>query len=764
MSNCLRPVALASVLLIHPLSGLCADAVPSTGLKPPPSGSSVTLSSGSGGPGLKPPAYISADRIEGSSDKEVVATGKAEIRKGNIFVGADTLRYFSQTEEVLATGNVRIERDGDVVTGTSLRYRSRDGTGEFENLEYTLLPRRKASSLVSASPGHGRAASLIFEGEDQLRLKDADFTTCKPGSSGWYAQADELQLDMTREIGTANGARIIFLDQTILYTPWLNFALNDNRKSGVLPAGVGSTSQGGMEVSVPYYFNIAPNMDFTLTGRYMQKRGAQLNGQLRYLEPTYAGEFRFEALPNDKVIHTQRSALTLNHAYYSGKMVGGLNINKVSDDSYFRDLSSRINLTAQTNLLRDGFVGYNDNWWGSGTYSAVARVQRFQTLQDPNSPVVSPYARAPQLTLNALRQDVQGLDVAVAGEYVDFAHPTNVIGRRFTAYPSVSMPLLTAGGFVTPKLGLHSTKYMLDRTPAGTPDSISRAIPVFTLDGGLVFERQTSLAGTAFTQTLEPRAYYLRVPYKNQNAIPLFDTAVADFNYAQIFSENSFVGGDRINDANQLTLAMTTRLLAPGSGQEAIKATLGQRYYFNNQQVTLNPTDIPRTYKASDWLAALSGRIAPKWTAETALQYNARVDRTERVTVSTRYQPEPFKTLNLSYRYLRDQFGQMDVSGQWPLGGGWYGIGRYNYSLKDSRVIESLGGLEYNGDCWIGRVVLQRFATATGQTTNAVFLQLELNGFSRIGSNPLETLKRNIPGYSRLNQAPSANQTFDFFN
>jgi LPS-assembly protein len=183
--------------------------------------------------------------------------------------------------------------------------------------------------------------------------------------------------------------------------------------------------------------------------------------------------------------------------------------------------------------------------------------------------------------------------------------------------------------------------------------------------------------------------------------------------------------------------------------------------------VTLNPTDVPRTYRSSDWLAALSGPIAAKWTAETAVQYNSRETRAERLTVSTRYQPEPFKLLNLSYRYLRDQLGQIDVSTQWPLSGSWYGVARYNYSLKDRRVVEALGGFEYNGDCWIGRIVVQRFATATGQTTSAIFLQVELNGFSSIGTNPLETLKRNIPGYSRLNQAPqapSANQTTDFFD
>jgi LPS-assembly protein len=253
------------------------------------------------------------------------------------------------------------------------------------------------------------------------------------------------------------------------------------------------------------------------------------------------------------------------------------------------------------------------------------------------------------------------------------------------------------------------------------------------------------------------------VPYRNQDQIPLFDTALADFNYAQIFSENAFVGGDRINDANQLTLALTSRLLASATGQEAVRATIGQRYYFEPQRVTLNPTDVPRTFRSSDWLAALSGPIAPKWTAETAVQYNSREQRAERLTVSARYQPEMFKLLNLSYRYLRDQVGQIDVSAQWPLGGPWYGVGRYNYSLKDRSMVEALAGFEYNGDCWIGRIVLQRFATATGQTSNAIFLQVELSGLSSIGTNPLETLRRNIPGYSRLNQAPSSNQTTEFF-
>jgi LPS-assembly protein len=264
---------------------------------------------------------------------------------------------------------------------------------------------------------------------------------------------------------------------------------------------------------------------------------------------------------------------------------------------------------------------------------------------------------------------------------------------------------------------------------------------------------------------------------------------VADFNYAQIFSENSFVGGDRINDANQVTLALTSRLLSPRSGQEWIRGAIAQRYYFHDQRVTLTSATPPRNFSESDWLASLAGRIAPRWTLETAVQYNPRESRTERLTVSARYQPEVHKILNMSYRYLSDQtgacttgpaspinpaapanpagvtcFNQVDVSTQWPLGGAWYGVGRYNFSVRDRRVVESLAGFEYNGGCWLGRFVMQRFAAATGVATNAMFLQLELAGFSKIGSNPLEALRRNIPGYTRINQQVAPNRAFDFEN
>jgi len=312
-------------------------------------------------------------------------------------------------------------------------------------------------------------------------------------------------------------------------------------------------------------------------------------------------------------------------------------------------------------------------------------------------------------------------------------------------------------------LGAHFTNYELERNAPGAANSIRRALPIASIDGGLTFERDTSLFGQKFRQTLEPRLYYLYVPVRDQSRIPLFDTGLADFNYAQIFSENVFNGSDRIADANQLTMAATTRIVSSSNGQELLKATVGQRYYFKSQQVALNDVTPARIEKTSDFLAALSGRIAQYWTLDSALQYNVQHNFIDRLGLGARFQPEIAKVLNLGYRFTRGSLNQVDVSAQWPLGGGWSGVGRYNYSLRSGRLIESLGGFEYNAGCWIGRVVLQRFAAATGNFTSAFFVQLELNGFSRIGSNPLETLKRDIPGYSLQSQTRSEFRPFDLY-
>jgi LPS-assembly protein len=726
------------------------------------------------------PIVLDADRIEGVAGKDTTAQGNASLRQGDLSIRADSLIYHEESEDVEALGNVRLQRGGDSLSGPALRYSIRDSTGLFEKPDFTLAPRAKSGQQPVAT--RGQAESIEFLGENQYKIKNGFFTTCKPGDDGWLVRADELDLDFTREVGTARGGSVHFEGVSVIAAPSFDFALNDQRKSGFLPPSIGATVTGGPEVAVPYYLNLAPNYDLTLTPRYMEKRGLQLAEQFRYLQKNYNGEFKAEYLPQDVAADRSRSAMTLVHSYNrGGALLGGLNLNKVSDDKYFRDLATRINITSQATLPREGFLTYNGKWWDTGSYSATARVQRFQVLQDPDNPIVVPYRRTPQLTFSTLRQDIGGFDFGSSAEFVDFNHPSLVNGRRSTFYPSLSLPLITPGSFLTPKVGVHYTYYSLYEIPVTTPgstipafpNSISRTLPIFSLDSGLIYERETNALGQAVVQTLEPRFYYVNIPFREQNEIPLFDTAIADFNYAQIFSENMFSGGDRINDARQLTAAVTSRMLLPSSGQELLRGTFGQRYYFKDQQVTLAKTDAPRTYSASNWLAALSGHVSPHWILEGASEYDQRDYRTERLTLAARYRPEGLKTLNLSYRYLsRDitqtvPIKQVDLSAQWPLFGRWYGVGRFNYSLVDSRIVEGIGGLEYGADCWTSRIIMQRFALPGGTFSSSVFLQLELNGFSRLGANPLETLKRNIPGYQRIN-APSPDRKpgtpFDFYD
>src|SRR5262245_2610289 len=734
------------------------------------------------GQGLQPPRYVKpdpnapitldADRIEGTSGRETTAEGNARLVRGDLSIRADSLKYSEESEEVQAKGSVRLQRGGDSMSGPSLRYSLKDGTGFVEKPEFTLAPRPRANQAPVEA--RGQAESIEVLGDDKYRVKDGFFTSCKPGDDGWYIKADQIDLDLERDVGTARGGGVYFEGLHVLSLPRFNFSLNNQRKSGFLPPSTGITGKSGFEVSVPYYVNLAPEYDLTLTPRYMQKRGTQIAEQFRFLGNYYSGELNADQLPNDRAPDESRSAIAFVATYNrGGSLLGGLNLNKVSDDNYFRDLATRINITSQTTLPREGFVTYNGSWWDTGNYSATARVQTFQVLQDPDNPIVPPYGRTPQLTLTTLRQDLGGFDFRTAEEFVDFSHPTLVTGKRTTIYPSFSYPMISSESFLTPKVGLSGTYYSLSNNVPGNPDTVTRVVPIFSLDGGLIYERSTQAFGQAVTQTLEPRLFYVYIPFRDQNQIPLFDTAIADFNYAQIFTENQFSGGDRINDANQLTAAVTSRLLIPSSGQEVMRGTFGQRYYFKDQQVTLNPTDVPRTYKASNLLAALSGRVSPAWSLDTGTEPDQRAYRTERLTFAARYRPEGLKTLNLSYRYLSGDITQqgptkqIDISAQWPLYGHWYGVGRFNYSLQDNRIVEGIGGLEYAAGCWTTRFVLQRFALTAGTSSSSLFLQLELDGFSRLGSNPLEALKRSVPGYQRINVAPPGGRQdaqFDFYN
>lgn len=758
---------------------------------------------------LPRPMFLAADSLSGINDHETVAEGDVEARKGGIVVNADRMTYWPVEDELEATGDVVMTKGDDFIAGPRMRMKMEAQTGTFDQPAYFLRRESKfakmeqdrqknsfASTLYSdqaqaSSPAfnalgalsanqpplpmtesHGQAERIDFEGENKLRIFNGNYTTCKPDNVGWYVKTDELALDYDREVADGKGGVLYFQDTPIFWSPWVSFSLNNQRKSGFLAPTIGTTSTSGLMLSAPYYWNIAPNMDAVIASRVFSRRGLQVAGEFRHLDYYSNTQARVEVMPHDIVKNDSRYGYSLQHQQVFGRGFSGtLNLSGVSDDTYFTDISSRSTITSQTQLLRQGVFAYGNDWLTANVIG-----QSYQTLQpDPANPVVKPYSYAPQVNVNARLPDFYRTDLAFLGQYTAFEHATLDKGSRMVAYPQLSLPFVQPGWYVTPKIGAHLTNYSLERRVSTGPDSVSRALPIASVDAGMTFEREVNWLGSkGAIQTLEPRLYYLNVPYKDQSNIPIFDSGLADFNFAQIFSENQYAGYDRVADANQLTAALTSRLIDPATGGEYMRGMIGQRYYFRNQSTTL-PSQTLSSWNKSDLLAAFSGRLWPKSWLDAAIQYSPQNTQVERFSIGTRYQPELGKVLNFSYRYNRDSANlplytasglpdpnslkNIDISGQWPIWGGWSAVGRYNYSLKERQPVETLGGLEYNAGCWAIRVVGHQLATVSGKTNTSLFVQLELNDFARIGSNPAELLRRNIQGFGLMNQ-PAADPIF----
>jgi len=405
-------------------------------------------------------------------------------------------------------------------------------------------------------------------------------------------------------------------------------------------------------------------------------------------------------------------------------------------------------VTSRTTLPTEGLLSKTGDW-GDGNYTFSALAQRWQTLQtDPQAILVPPYNRLPQLTLSGYRRDLLKTDLDILTSYVGFQHESLPSGKRLLAYPSLSLPLQTSWYYFTPKFGMHTTRYFIDQNTLGFEDR-TRTLPIVTADTGLTFERDARFVGQSFIQTLEPRLYYVYIPFRDQTRIPNFESGLQDISFASIFSENQFSGHDRINDANQVTGAVTTRFLDARSGAERLRATVGQRYYLKEQEVTLGPSDV-RTSNRSDLLAGVTGYVARNWWLDTGLQYNVDDGNFEKFNVGARYRPQPGKAFNAGYRFTRDQIEQVDLAAQWPLSRNWSGLMRWNYSLLDNFLVEALGGLEYNAGCWAARFVVHSFVTSSQERSQAFFAQIELSGLSRVGISPLQLLSQSIVGYQRI--------------
>ncbi len=713
------------------------------------------------------PVYIRGDMLQGHQGQDFEATGNAEARKGDQSIVADWLKYLQASDKIKAKGHVRLEQNGGIVTGPDLQLQLNTNLGFMTSPTYTM-PQINA---------RGHAERVDFAGKDQYKLHKAVYTTCPVGNDDWFMKVGELDLNQETQVGIAHDASLSFKGVPILYMPWLDFPTGSRRRSGFLAPIFGSTAAGGTEITVPYYINIAPNFDATVAPRLMAKRGMMLNNEFRYLEPGYSGQLDYNVLPQDAVTKTLRSELRFSHNQSFGHGLSGeVTIQKVSDPNYYLDLSPLVTMTSQTVLPREGHLSYDGGWWNLTT-----RVQNFQTLQNPLIPVVAPYAEAPQILLNGEKENLGGFDLKLTSEFDDFTHPILVNGRRLVFYPTLSYPMKTSSAFIIPKIGMHSVSYALGANNTTNLPNATVNIPVASVDSGLYFEKDHPFGRSDLLQTLEPRIFYVYVPYRNQNNLPIFDSAPLDFTYAQLFTENQFIGNDRFSDANEVTLALTSRFIQEDTGEERLRMSIAQRVYLQSPQL------IPVTTSTSDVIASVGGAVNKTLSLDSSLQYTPNTSQVQFISMYAHYQPEFGKLLNFGYLYNRTilplsttvygvsyaaalvntlpaavlaqgyALNQFDVSGQWPIYDKWHGLGRWSYSLANRQLLEGTAGVEYDADCWALRVVAKRFTIAYQMSATAFFVQLELDGLARIGPDPLDTLKTSIPGFTKTNVAPPSN-------
>jgi LPS-assembly protein len=721
------------------------------------------------------PIILRAREFHGRPDLDAAAVGDVEFRRGGVVMHADRLTYDQANDLARASGHVVVSRDGNVFTGPELELKIERFEGFFQTPTYRF----------ARTGAGGNAARIEFIDDQRALALDATYSSCTSSDTvdpAWILKASSIRIDNEINEGVAKNAVLRFYGVPILASPTLSFPLNDERKSGFLPPSIGLDSRSGFQAAIPYYWNIAPNRDATFIASDSLRRGPGLDSEFRYLENDYAGEIDAKILPHDAVADRSRYSLRFNH---EGSLPYGFyaqaHVLRVSDDDYWKDFPDEVKTTTQRLLQTDLQVSRP-----FGDWSTYARIERWQLLQtvDPTTRIdPAPYERLPQIGARYSAPWNYGVEVGFETEFNRFSNPEDTYllprqtGDRVHALGSISRPFYSPGWTLTPKLSFNAASYSLDQPTLNGSRTVSRVIPTLSIDSAWTLERDTNLFGRAMRQTLEPRLFYVDTPYLRQDNIPNFDAYPKDFNFDSIFTENSFSGVDRVSDSHQLTAGLTTRFLDPQSGVEAMRLGIAQRYLFRDQRIT--PDGTPLTQRFSDILVLGSTSLLPHWNFDTDAQYNPDSHRIEQSLAGFRYSPGPFRTVSFNYRLQRGLSEQVELGWQWPVygrargtdrgeqpaggggcGGTLYSVGRVNYSTRDSRLTDSIVGLEYDAGCWIGRVVVERLSTGRSEATTRLLLQLELVGLSRLGSNPLKVLKDNVPGYQLLREERETNTPF----
>ena len=710
---------------------------------------------------------IKTDHATVAKDGTLTLNGHVVVRQGQRQIKASEVQYNRNNNSLRTRGGIDYTDPLVHVTGAGGSYSPVSGA-QFESARFSLLQHS----------ARGAAQEMQLSPEGLIRLAHVTFTTCPVDDESWILRATRIALDTRKRVGTGRNARIDFKGVPILYLPWVSFPLGNIRKSGFLFPTVGNTSTGGAELSIPYYWNIAPNADFTFQPTEYTRRGPDIGGDFRYLARRQHGELNWDYLPTDAVYHASRSRIRLvNVTDLPDNFRLTLDGENVSDTHYFEDFETGPEGTSTPFLDRRAVLSYRDLHW-----NIEAMTQQIQTIDSTLPLDDRPYARVPDITVNADYGWGPGEIVSYGfeSEVVDFRRSTGVTGWRLDLYPTTSLNIVGPGYFVRPSLAWRATQYQLSNTVPGEPSSPSRTLPIASLDTGLQLERAAGSQDQR-TVTLEPRVMYLYVPYRDQSELPVFDSAVPDLDPVELFRTNRYVGADRVGDANQVSVGVTTRLLNALDGRQYLTATFGQEVYFTTPRVTL-PGELPRTDRRSDLVAQLALTAFQHWSADVGLQWNPQSSQTQRALVEVQYHPAPESVVNLGYRFERGLFEeaallepqtgqaplcgtavtpscnvqQVEASAAWPIGRSWSIFARGVYSLADHEALERFAGFEYRACCWSLRLGARRYVGArptsstarTGPQDTGIWLQLELTGLASVGSASDASLAEAIPGYT----------------
>lgn len=702
---------------------------------------------------------VKADDVQLIQRGTSIFTGHVDITRAGQQLSSDRATYNRSSGDVTANGNVRLRDSQMVIDAEQAEWSLNKDQGRMLGAQYHIKDMH----------ARGAASHVFRQGMATTDLKNATYTTCPDGDDAWLLDAEEVNLDHVEGVGEAENVVVRMGGLPVFYTPYINFPLNDERKSGFLLPSFGSSSETGFDLITPYYWNIAPNLDATLTPRYMSDRGLMLGGQFRYLYEWGEGEVEGNYLNSDDLkkdgdtlnpyYQEDRKLFSWQHrSYFDNRWRALVDYNYVSDDNYFQDFGSSLNLSSQTHLNRKVEAGYRGDVW-----DFTARLQGYQTLRD----VPEQYKRLPQLLLRGYLPDqAMGLSYEMDAEYVEFAHNDKVEGQRINFEPAVSLPMGTAGFFATPRLALNHTQYNLTNDQLDLyDDNASRTLPVASFDTGLIFERAMDLGRGNYLQTIEPRAFYLYIPEREQSDIPDFDTSLSSFNMIRLFSYDRFIGSDRVGDANQLSLAVTSRIINEQTGKENLRLTLGQIRYFRDREVTL-PNGSVETDNSSDMVAEAVAYINDQWSVNGEIQWDAGEPQTNMSSVGLRYRGDNGSVFNISHRYRREDamtniqegLEQVDISAYMPIAERWQLFGRWYRSLNQGRTLESLAGVQYDSCCWAARLAVRDYVNQSTYLANtndtieedrnlSIYFQIELKGLGTFGKKSDSLLETSIRGY-----------------